>query len=354
MDNASPGNIIKVQPGTYNENVSISTDHIHLVGQGAATAVVNAGNALNGIEITQSVEGVSIANFRFTNAVSSGGGSYAGVIIYGSSPDPRGLEICNNVFVGNELGVAAQNATSPVIVNNDFVNNIDAGVSTGTGSTAIVRNNLFQGNADGIRSSSANVVIDYNLFFDNTQNFGGAATCDAGDGCLFGSDPLLANISGNDFHLSSGSPAIDTATGVLAPAADFDPENRPQAAATDIGADEFVAGGPTPSPTPTPTATSTPAAVPGVSETGTGLMIALFAAALALMVGFRREDIVRSRWRTPRGHRIGSHLMSPKKTERLTSVIGSFGESSTLHERSVAHSTSAACHKLVLTGRVQD
>ena len=53
VDNASPGGIIKVQPGTYNENVSISTDHIHLVGQGAATAIVDAGNALNGIEITQ-------------------------------------------------------------------------------------------------------------------------------------------------------------------------------------------------------------------------------------------------------------------------------------------------------------
>ncbi len=215
------------------------------------------------------------------------------MIIYGSSPDPRGLEICNNVFFGNEFGVAAQNASSPVIVNNDFVNNTDAGVSTGTGSTAIVRNNVFQGNGDGIRSSGANVVIDHNLFFNNTQDFGGSATCDAGDGCVFGSDPLLTNVSGSDFHLSIGSPAIDAATGVLAPAADFDPDSRPQSAMTDIGADEFVSKGSP--PTPTPTATSTPVTVPGVSGSGTGVMIALFAVALALMVGLRRKDIFQPR-----------------------------------------------------------
>jgi hypothetical protein len=56
-----------------------------------------------------------------------------------------------------------------------------------------------------------------------------------------GADPQLANIAARDYHLKSGSPAIDAAvpsTG-LDPLGDFDGIARPQGAKKDLGAFEF-------------------------------------------------------------------------------------------------------------------
>ncbi len=250
VDGASPGDIIIVKPGVYAENITISTSDIHLVGATAgAQAVIDASpSGLSGITIASGTHAVTIANFRFTQADNEGVGYGAGIIIYGS-PDadlkPRNIDICNNIFVDNEAGVAAQNH-SPRVVNNTFVDNSVAGITTAASSTAILRNNIFQDNSEGIRTDSTSVTIDYNLFYNNGAPFGGTATCAPSDGCMFNHDPLLTNVPGNDYHLTFGSPAIDIGTDVLAPAADFDFDSRPidgdenTSSLTDIGADEFV------------------------------------------------------------------------------------------------------------------
>ena len=243
VDAAGPGDIIKVRGGNYPENVVISKSDLYLVGrQPGALAVIDASPAgLSGITIQQNVKNVSIENFRFTKAVSEGTGYVSGIIIYGGS-EGRGIEICNNVFNANDAGVATQN-TSPLIINNTFVQNSDGGVTAASSSDAIVRNNIFQENGDGIRSSAA-ITIDFNLFYNNSSDFGGSATCTTADGCVFGADPLLANVSGHNYHLLSGSPAIDAGTSSGAPDEDFDFEGRPVDGDSDgtpeidIGADE--------------------------------------------------------------------------------------------------------------------
>lgn len=45
-----------------------------------------------------------------------------------------------------------------------------------------------------------------------------------------------------DYHIQSNSPAVDRASAATAPATDFDGQARPNGAASDIGADEMVAG----------------------------------------------------------------------------------------------------------------
>ncbi|NIP70745.1 MAG: hypothetical protein GTO04_16670, partial [Planctomycetales bacterium] len=58
-------------------------------------------------------------------------------------------------------------------------------------------------------------------------------------------DPLIVALETRvdllgDFHLLSGSPAIDAGTGAGAPGLDIDDDGRPQGPAVDIGADEAV------------------------------------------------------------------------------------------------------------------
>jgi hypothetical protein len=52
-------------------------------------------------------------------------------------------------------------------------------------------------------------------------------------------DPLFADVSGHDFRLKSGSPAIDRGSSVDAPKSDYDGRSRPQGSAVDIGAFEY-------------------------------------------------------------------------------------------------------------------
>jgi predicted outer membrane repeat protein len=52
-------------------------------------------------------------------------------------------------------------------------------------------------------------------------------------------DPLFVNSGNGDYHLTAGSPCIDTGTNNGAPTIDFDGEYRPQGLVVDIGADEY-------------------------------------------------------------------------------------------------------------------
>ena len=53
-------------------------------------------------------------------------------------------------------------------------------------------------------------------------------------------DPQFIDASAADFHLQSGSPAIDTGSSVEAPADDYEGTSRPQGSGHDIGAFEYV------------------------------------------------------------------------------------------------------------------
>ena len=235
VDNAGPGDVIKVLGGQYVENIDLHTSGIHLIGADhGAAAAVDASSGLSAITIPTSVSNVSIQNFRIESAHSPTSGLVAGILIYGAT-EPRGIEICNNVFTDNDAGVIPQD-TSPLVINNDFVSN-EFGMYIASGSQTIIRNNIFQENDTGIHVfSPGNPTSDHNLFWMNTADLTGTAGCTS---CVFGMDPLLANPLGNDYHLSFGSPAIDTGSGSMAPALDFDFDARPIGLAIDIGADEI-------------------------------------------------------------------------------------------------------------------
>ena len=246
VDDANPGDLVFVAPGTYVENVIISQGPLYLEGEGpGAAAIIDASAGTtepNGIRIQQDVDTVVISNFRL-EAAHVDDGVVAGVIIYGSSEE-RGIEICNNVFFGNDAGVAPQD-TSPLVVNNTFVNN-EYGLYVAAGSQGTYRNNIFKDNTTAAIQvfTSNSTTTDYNLFHGNGSDLTGAAAC--APGCMFGVDPMIVAIPGHDFHIMPASPAVDAGTMMLAPKYDFNFEMRPIGPDIDIGADEVHGDDPTP------------------------------------------------------------------------------------------------------------
>ena len=146
-----------------------------------------------------------------------------GIQIYPSSSN---VIVSENTIVGAMRdgiivgGQGTKTTINAVIVNNIIAFNGGYGIGTywgggSAGSGNIAANNLVWGNSAGGLTGSG---ISYQ---SNTS-----------------ADPLFADRSARNFHLQSGSPAIDRAQADYAVGTDFDHVARPQGAGPDQGAFE--------------------------------------------------------------------------------------------------------------------
>ena len=92
---------------------------------------------------------------------------------------------------------------------------------------------------------NANLTVDYNMFWTSGGSPSSSLIGKSGTHDIK-ADPRFINPSADpavaDFHLKSGSPAIDAGTSANAPGADFDGNPRPSGAGIDMGAYEYGAG----------------------------------------------------------------------------------------------------------------
>ena len=174
--------------------------------------------------------------------------------------------VAYSLFYNNERGLSYGNVPglNNKIYNNVFYNNVGSdsgGLGIRNNVPVTVKNNIFLNNNKGMFfDNGGNILthsIDYNLYFGNTVDirFGSTSysASQVQNGQYYsatgyeqhgiGLSPLFVNPSGYDFHLQQTSPAKDNGTSVGL-TRDLDGTSVPQGSAVDIGAYEFVQGGP--------------------------------------------------------------------------------------------------------------
>ena len=181
------------------------------------------------------------------------------------------VRVYNNVFYNHARGWAihAYNSDGRVLSNVSILNNTFAFpnpyrdghiiFSNRIVSNTTIQNNIFyQPNAAAVHTSNASfasTVISNNLAYGVSK-----VMSDGNQGATVKSnvfaDPKFVSPSGFDFHLQSGSPAIDTGLIFAAITKDLDGAPRPLGASYDIGAFEFGSTTAPAQPTPPPVISS--------------------------------------------------------------------------------------------------
>jgi len=163
------------------------------------------------------------------------------------------MTIINNIFYNMNRGWSIQladGASNWLVANNTFANGNANGESGqimfwGSNTGINIRNNIFyrpNGYAMTRYAATISCTFDHNLIYGVTGVMSDPTGCSVGANQT-GVDPKFVNASANDFHLQSGSPAVDSGMTLAAVTTDIDGNARPQGSAFDLGAREYASGG---------------------------------------------------------------------------------------------------------------
>ena len=163
-----------------------------------------------GFYIVNQSDAAIIQNLIIGNSAAVGGGVYWSVP-YGA----RGPFLVNNTISGNNgpqgSGVFADGFDAQA----ELVNNI---VMAAAGQTAILCGNF---------DSSVPIFQTNDVVSPSGVPYGGICASRTGLNGDISADPLFANPNNGDYHLQTGSPAIDSGSSGQAPQTDFDAVPRP-------------------------------------------------------------------------------------------------------------------------------
>lgn len=166
--------------------------------------------------------------------------------IYFAIPDGRAVNNLISMVTGDCI-TSWHLATSLIIENNVVMGCPDAGILIGSDATTIdntvVANNIVLNSPIGIAEEGN--LGTHNSYVNNLE-YNVPTLFQQVTGTPIGTittNPLVVNNTGSvstgDYHLQSGSPAIDHGTNQYCPSADFDGYARPYGSSCDIGAYEW-------------------------------------------------------------------------------------------------------------------
>ncbi|MFN8453368.1 MAG: choice-of-anchor Q domain-containing protein [Anaerolineae bacterium] len=234
VGNGGGGGVSSIRNNMLLQGNIISNNIAHRAADGGSSGTLGEsfGAGVNIQEGTANLSSNLIVGNRRNAAYAPGGNS--GVWAWQST-----LTSTNDIIARNFDGIGAGNQTTMVLYNDTLYNNGDIGVSSFLNSTVLVINTIVYSHQQGLleNGSGTTLIGNYNLA-TNIENYaGGASGNPAND--IIDQNPLLRAPLNDDFHLNSGSPAIDAGVSAGAPAMDFEGDSRPQLSGIDIGADEF-------------------------------------------------------------------------------------------------------------------
>lgn len=212
LDVSSDGDVVRVAPGTYPENLDFSGKEVHLIASaGPAVTFVDGGAAgpvvtfASGEGPGAKLQGFTLRNGRGVDIPNApvGGGVHVfdsspsildnvirenfapshggGISIVSGSPLVSGNVIEANLAQEHAAGISVigSDTTTPVIEANVIAGNQNGGIRVGGGSRPVIRDNAIHGNiatfegGGAIRVYGSSATIERNLILDNRAIFGG-------------------------------------------------------------------------------------------------------------------------------------------------------------------------------------
>jgi len=166
IDNASEGDTVYVEAGTYNENIVIRKA-VELIGAGENKTIIK-GNWINGIVMIMT-DGVHISGFTITDT--NADPDYSRGIGFW---EVNGCWIENNVFTDSSSGISLDESSNNTIYDNIFFNN-DYGIHSNSANNNTIFENIFLNSTYGISMyESNNNIVNDNLY--NNNNYFGILT----------------------------------------------------------------------------------------------------------------------------------------------------------------------------------
>jgi parallel beta-helix repeat protein len=169
-----------------------------------------------------------------------------GVHVYDGSTHAAHRNIVRRVksHDNGENGILLGSGTGNLAYNNIVYANGKAGIQIGFGgasNTKVYNNTIYKNEGEGIqiRSTASGTLVKNNIVYSNSvtiKNEGVTTTLSNN----LTTDPRFVNAAGSDFHLTSGSAAVDKGILLSEIPDDYERTPRPAGASYDIGADEYL------------------------------------------------------------------------------------------------------------------
>ena len=169
-----------------------------------------------------------------------------GVHVYDGSTHAAHRNIVRRVksHDNGENGILIGSGTGNLAYNNIVYANGKAGIQvgfSGASGNKVYNNTIYKNGGEGlqIRSTASGTLVKNNIIYSNLVaiNNQGVTTTLSNN---LTTDPRFVNAAGSDFHLTSGSAAVDKGILLSEIPDDYERTPRPAGASYDIGADEYL------------------------------------------------------------------------------------------------------------------
>jgi hypothetical protein len=242
-----------------NSHITFTQNHFHNIGNRLYT--IPAGASSWGIVGVYAGTGSSYITWDRNEFNNIGRLPHTGSIVSDDYTHDHGLyiyngpyTITNNIFYNQPAGWNIQTAPGSHDIN--ITNNTMIGganpqkngcmILWGQNTNVTIQNNILYNGTnyaiENYQTTQSGTLIDHNIVYGSASGMISVTSGITQTNNRLNTNPLFTAPASNDYHLQSGSPAIDTGASVSI-SIDFDGNPRPLGAAFDVGAYEFVPGG---------------------------------------------------------------------------------------------------------------